>query len=703
MAGASSVSRRFSKAHVGLLFLLMVALLGSTVMAELNRPNAQDRQITLAVASLLKRGHLTRHEIDDEMSKRCLTTFLKTLDPMKIYFYQSDIDRFNKSATVLDDQIKRGNINFAYDVFNTFLKRVDERVAEVDKLLDMKHDFTVDEEMITDRDAVHYPRDAAEAFDRWRKRVKYDLLVQKTERVEEQQEATDKPRLIESEKDERQKAIEKLHRRYHSFAHRMHQTDRDELLEMYLTSLTSSYDPHTNYMSPSTLENFEIQMRLQLDGIGAALQSVDGYTIVSKIIPGGAADKDGRLKPKDQITGVGQGTDGEIVDVVDMKLSEVVALIRGKRRTIVRLKVKPADDETPQIYDITRAKIELKDSEARARVFEEGQKPDGKPYKIGVIDLPSFYMDMSAARLRLPNYKSTTRDVRKILDRFNRDGVDAVIMDLRRNGGGSLTESINLTGLFIDEGPVVQVKDADGEVQHYDDLDRGTAWNGPLVVLVSKLSASASEIFAGAIQDYHRGLIVGDQTTHGKGTVQTLRELGRELFIGPNPPQLGALKITMQKFYRPSGDSTQNRGVVSDIELPSLTEHLDIGESDLDYAMKFDRVDPTPYKADHDVVPQVVHQLTMLSRQRQQASEDFQKVQQRVARYLERKNRKTITLNEEKFMAQRAALDSNKDDEKQLQKLVDPNNSGIKRDYYMNEALAITLDYMRLMSVAQAN
>jgi len=685
MVGKSDKVYRHPATRLSILSLVCIGLLVSPALAELRGPTAQDRQITLAVVSLLKRGHLSRTDVDDEKSRRCLKNFVKSLDPMKLYFYQSDVDGFLESADLLDDQLKRGNINFAYDVFNTFLKRVDERVAVVDELLNMEHDFTVDEEMVTDRDLLQFPTDAEEARERWRKRVKYDLLVQKADDVEGQE------------------AIDKLHRRYTSFARRMHQTDRDELLEMYLTALTSGYDPHTNYMAPSTLENFEIQMRLQLDGIGAALQSMDGETVVSKIIPGGAADKHGELKPEDRIIGVGQGVDGEIVDTLDMKLADVVALIRGKRGTVVRLKVKPADGGDTKILDITRAKIELKDSEARARVFEEGRKPDGEPYKIGVIDLPSFYMDMNGARLRLPNFKSTTRDVRRILEQFNRDGVDAVIMDLRRNGGGSLTEAINLTGLFIDRGPVVQVKDADGEVQHYDDLDRGTAWDGPLMVLVSKLSASASEIFAGAIQDYNRGLIVGDRTTHGKGTVQTLRELGRELFFGPNPPSLGALKVTMQKFYRPSGDSTQSRGVVSDIELPSLTEHLDIGESDLDFAMEFDKVDRVDFDAENFVAPHIVHQLTMLSRQRREASPDFEKVERRIERYLERKNQKSVTLNEEKFMAQREELNSEEDDEEELRELVDPEDSDIKRDYYMAEALAIALDYLRLGSIAQAN
>jgi carboxyl-terminal processing protease len=362
----------------------------------------------------------------------------------------------------------------------------------------------------------------------------------------------------------------------------------------------------------------------------------------------------------------------------------------------------PVGATTPIEYPITRAKIELKDSEARGEIVEQAGGPGGGNYKVGVIDLPSFYMDMEGARRRIPDYKSTTRDVKKILDDFQAKGVDAVVMDLRRNGGGSLTEAISLTGLFIDEGPVVQVKGADGEVQHYDDLERGTAWNGPLVVLVSKLSASASEIFAGAIQDYGRGLVIGDPSTHGKGTVQTLREVGQELFEGPNSPQLGALKITMQKFYRPSGDSTQNRGVLSDIELPSLTSHLDIGESDLDYAMEFDRVPPSPYRKMNYTDGAMLGQLRDLSKRRTEQSEDFKKVTDNIDKYEKQKKRKTVDLNEEKFLAERKELNADKEEEKQFEEM-QKDRPVVTRDYYFNEALAITADYLRIFRIAQAN
>jgi carboxyl-terminal processing protease len=450
-------------------------------------------------------------------------------------------------------------------------------------------------------------------------------------------------------------------------------------------------------MSPSTLDNFDIMMRLRLEGIGASLQFDDGYTVVKQLIPGGAADKDGHLKLQDRVIGVGQGENGEIVDVVDMNLNDVVKLIRGDKGTVVRLKVIPIGQVEPKIYNITRASIELKDSEARGEIEEQGKKADGSPYKIGYIDLPSFYMDMEGARLGKPDYKSTTRDVRKILEDFNQKHVDAVVLDLRKDGGGSLTEAISLTGLFIDEGPVVQVKDSDGRVQHYDDMERGTAWSGPLVVLTSKFSASASEIFAAAIQDYNRGLIVGDKQTHGKGTVQSLLDIGRQLFQVPNAPKLGALKITMQQFYRPAGDSTQEQGVVADVELPSLTTHLDVGERDLENHLKFDHVDPVPFNKLNMVDPATVKELQQLSDARTSKSADFDKVRKNIEKYLQQKQKKAVTLNEKKFMAERADLTADKEEEKELEEMNDPKRPIVKKDFYYNEAMNVATDYLRLM------
>lgn len=666
--------------------LAITALAVRVAWAELNGPAKNDTYITKAVTALLPTEHLSRHALDDQMAERGLKSFLKTLDPMKVYFLQADVDGFHREQSKLDDQALKGDVSFAYTVFHVFLKRIDERLKMIDELLPQQHDFTVDEEMVSDGDHASYAKNDAEARDLWRKRIKYDLLVQKSDKVEGQA------------------AKDKLARRYKSFARRMHQIDSDELLEMYLTSFTTAYDPHTTYMSPNSLENFSIQMRLELDGIGAALQSVDGLTVVGKIIPGGAADKDGRLKPEDKVMAVGEGENGEMIDVVDMKLADVVDKIRGKRDTVVRLKVQPALGGDPQVYNITRARIELKDSEARGEVIEAGKRANGQPFKVGFIDLPSFYMDMDGARKRLPDFKSTTRDVRKLLEGFQAKHVDAVILDLRKNGGGSLTEAINLTGLFIDEGPIVQVKDADGNVQHYDDTDKGSAWNGPLVVLTSKFSASASEIFAGAIQDYNRGLIVGDHATHGKGTVQSLLDLGQQLFRLPNAPKLGALKLTMQQFYRPNGDSTQNRGVLADVELPSITTHLDVGESDLDYALKFDKVDAADYKKVNLVDRTVLDQLRRLSADRRSRSMEFEKLAKDIERYESQKKRKSVTLNEAKFMSERAELDARKEEEKKFDELNNGDNSKeiVKKDYYFHETIAITLDYMQLMTLAQA-
>jgi carboxyl-terminal processing protease len=645
--------------------------------AAASKPGPNDRQITLAVKSYIEREHYTHHPIDDEIAKRWFGIFLEALDPMKIYFLQSDVDGFVQKREMLDDLVKRGDVSFAYEVFKRFLERVDSRVPLVEKFLSEPLDFTQDESIIVDRDETKWAQSEAEAVDNWRKRIKYDLLVQKMEKTPPEE------------------AKEKLTRRYRSFAKRMHQMTADELLESYLTSLTSSLDPHTSFMSPGTLENFEIGMRLQLDGIGASLKSEDGYTTVAELVPGGAADRDGRLTKKDRVIGVGQGTDGEIVDVVDMNLNEVVKLIRGKRGTIVRLKVIPVGQTAPKEYDITRAKIELKDSEARGEVIEEGKKPDGTPYRIGVINLPSFYMDMAGARQGQAEYKSSTRDTKRLLDEFRQKGVDCVVLDLRNNGGGSLPESISLTGLFIDTGPVVQIKDADKRVQQYDDVDPGVSWEGPLVVLTNKFSASASEIVAGAIQDYHRGLVIGDNATHGKGTVQSLLDLGRQLFQRlPNAPSLGAIKITMQQFYRPSGKSTQLEGVKSDVELPSITTHLPVGESDLDHAIAFDKVPAAQFQSSGRVSDETLKLLRERSIKRIGENDEFRKVEKDIAQYQKRKNEKTVSLAESEFARQWNEGKAAEDEEKKLEETTDPRRPVVKRDFYFNEAMNVTVDYL---------
>jgi len=645
--------------------------------AALAKPGPNDRQITLAVKSYLEREHFLRRPLDDEIARRWFGIFLEALDPMKIYFIQSDIDAFMQKRDSLDDLVKKGDVTFSYEVFNRFLQRVDARLPLIEKLIAAPQDYTKPETMVIDRDDTKWAANEAESEDNWRKRIKYDLLVQKMEKMPPEE------------------AQEKLVRRYRSFAKRMHQMNADELLETYLSSLTSSLDPHTSFMSPGTLENFEIGMRLQLDGIGASLKGEDGFTTVAELVPGGAADKDGHLQKKDRVIGVGQGAEGEMVDVVDMNLNEVVKLIRGKRGTIVRLKVIPVGQTVPKIYDITRAKIELKDSEARGELIEEGKKADGMPYRIGVINLPSFYMDMAGARQGQAEYKSSTRDTKRLLDEFRQKDVDCIVLDLRNNGGGSLPESISLTGLFIDTGPVVQIKDADKRVQQYDDVDPGVSWDGPLVVLTNKFSASASEIVAGAIQDYRRGLLIGDNATHGKGTVQSLLDLGRQLFQRlPNAPSLGAIKITMQQFYRPAGQSTQLEGVKSDVELPSITTHLPVGESDLDHAIAFDKVPSATFQSSGRVSDAVLKSLREKSTQRVAENEDFRKVAKDIAQYQKRKDEKTVSLVETEFSRQWNEGKSAEDEEKKLEESIDPKRPVVKRDFYFQEAMNVTVDYL---------
>ena len=658
-----------------------VAGLAAATSPAAAKPGPNDRQITLAVRSYLEREHFTRRPIDDEIARRWFGIFLESLDPMKIYFLQSDIDAFMQKRDSLDDLVKRGDVSFAYEVYNRFLERIDARLPLIERLLATPQDFSKQESIIIDRDDTKWATSEAEAEDNWRKRIKYDLLVPKMEKTPPEE------------------AQDKLQRRYRSFAKRMHQMTADELLETYLSSLTSSLDPHTSFMSPGTLENFEIGMRLQLDGIGASLKGEDGYTTVAELVPGGAADKDGRLQKKDRVVGVGQGTEGDIVDVVDTNLNEVVKLIRGKRGTVVRLKVIPVGQTAPKIYDITRAKIELKDSEARGEVIEEGRKPDGTPFRIGVINLPSFYMDMAGARQGQAEYKSSTRDCKRLLDEFKQKGVDCVVLDLRNNGGGSLPESISLTGLFIDTGPVVQIKDADKRVQQYDDVDPGISWDGPLVVLTNKFSASASEIVAGAIQDYHRGLVVGDNATHGKGTVQSLLDLGRQLFQRlPNAPSLGAIKITMQQFYRPSGLSTQLEGVKSDVELPSITTHLPVGESDLDHAIAFDKVPAATFQSSGKVNDDMLKSLRDRSVGRIKGNEEFGKVEKDIAQYQKRKSEKTISLLESEFSRQWNEGKAAEDEEKKLEESADPKRPIVKRDFYFKEAMNVTVDYLNMLA-----
>jgi carboxyl-terminal processing protease len=638
----------------------------------------QDARVAQLVCDFLKEAHLSRPEIGEELSKRLFRRFLKDLDPNKIYFLKSDVEEFRKQEAELAGQLVAGDLTFPYTVYERLLKRIAERQKKVEELVEAKHDFTAKEMMDNDPDTLEYPADLDEANERLRKRIKFDLLLQKI---------AEKP-VPEAE------AKHKTLTRYQSAYKRWKQVDNADLLELYLTAMTMSIDPHSTYMSANTLTDFEIAMRLHLDGIGAVLRSENGECIVVEVVPGGAAATDGHLKPKDKIVGVAQGDD-KFVDVVDMKLQDVVKMIRGARGTKVQLKVIPVGKLEPVVYVLTRQKIELKSQEARGEIVESGKKPDGKPYLIGVIDLPSFYADKGDKG----GMKSATEDVRKLLKGFEADKVDGVVLDLRRNGGGLLTEARSLTGLFIDQGPVVQVKGFGGRVQRLDDPEKGTSYTGPLIVLTSRFSASASEILAGALQDYGRALLVGDTSTYGKGTVQTIVDLDSQVRADP-PPKLGALKLTIQQFYRVNGDSTQVRGVISDVILPSLTEQLTTGEKEQDHALPFDKVKA----AEHEELGLVPADLKKILKERSatrvKESKDFTKLEKDIELFKERKARKKVTLNEKELREQFAKDDAEKIDQKvnELNPSETNPDGGVfkfKRNFMNNEVLHIMEDFVQ--------
>lgn len=647
------------------------------------KQTAIDKQVSIIIASLIGGDedtnlHLLRRKLDNEISRRAMKQFLKTLDPGKFYFYQSDFEEFTKEEDNLDEKLQSGDLTFAIRVYQRFMERIKERVETANKWIDADLDFTKDESFSTDYDNLNFARNPEEASERWRKKIKFDLLVLKAAKVEGDE------------------AKEKLRKRYRLLQSRMERLKSDRILEMFANAVAKSYDPHTEYFARSSYERFQFEMSLNLEGIGATLQSEDGITVIKSIVPGGAADKEGSLKLEDRIVSVGQGDDksGEMVDVIDMELDDVVKLIRGKKGTVVRLGVMPDGSNDVKVISITREKIQFKDREAKGAIFDQGTKPDGKPYRVGVIELPTFYLDMDALQRGDFNYKSATKDVIKIIRDFKEKNVDAVVMDLRRNGGGSLSEAIGCTGLFIDHGTVVQTKDFFGRVREYEDRSPGALWEGPLVVVTSRVSASASEILAGAVKDYKRGIVVGDKTTYGKGTVQSLINLWGHFNPSVRNPSTkwGALKITQSQFYRPGGDSTQKKGVEADVVLPSLMDHMDIGEGELfEFAVEFDKVRSAEFDSCDLVSAQTISALAGKSRERVGKSEDFKKLQTRISEYVKEKNEKKVTLNEKKFFEKE--VDAEKEAEKTLDQQTDADGK-IERDFYMNEVLAIAADYV---------
>lgn len=661
----------------------MLVMIACALGAQQLRGGAQTKEGRTAaiVTQMITKSHINHAPIDDEVSKKFLERYLKALDPQKLYFTKDDVVRLRQSETELDDQVKSGNVDFAFDTFKLYQKRMKDRLAKIGKVIDAEHDFTVDEEILVDADDRGWATSEAEMTERWRKRIKYELLSMKLDDKEIAEART------------------RIHKRYHTLQALMDQTEPGEILEIYLSSLTHTLDPHSSYMSEDTLNDFRIAMELKLEGIGASLRSEDGYTTVAAIVDGGAADKDGRLKVNDKIIAVDSKAAGTWDDIVDMKLKHVVRKIRGDKGTKVRLQVKTESGEV-NVYELVRQEIKLAESEVKGEIIEGATRIEGRPGRIGVINIPSFYRDFRAAQLGL-DYKSTRKDVIKVLNQFKAaGGVDAVVVDLRYNGGGALSEAIEVSGLFISEGPIVQVLEQNGSVTKHPDDDPEIQCREPLIVLCNRLSASASEIFAGAIKDYKRGIVIGDSTTHGKGTVQNVMNVspGMRRFFGSQG--YGALKLTINQFYRVNGDSTQNRGVESDIVLPSFLEHRDIGESTLDNALAFSTIDPASHPvASGYVTPKMLSSLRDRSSARINSNEDFQTLAKNIAKFKARKNRKTVSLKESVLKAELAEAKAEADEaEKELEEQTGTAKSDeiFAKNYYNDEVLNITLDYLDL-------
>jgi carboxyl-terminal processing protease len=552
-------------------------------------PDMEQRYASSIATRFLTNYHYKRTRLDDELSSEIFDSYLELLDPNRIYFLAGDVEMFERYRHGMDDALRHSDLLSAYEIFNVYAERVQQRVDYARVRVKQPFDFTIDEYYQFDREGEPWATDVAELDELWRKRVKNDYL-----------------RLLLTDK-EPESIVKTLTERYDNQERRISELNNEDVFQFFMNAFAQSIEPHTAYLSPRSSENFEISMKLSLEGIGALLGRENEYTLISSIVPGGPAEQDGRLKAGDRITAVGQGNDGKLVDVIGWRVEDVVDLIRGPKDTVVRLEVLPEDSSISgptQLIDIVRNEVKLEEQAAKSEIIEvpAGDGED-QTIKIGVIDLPVFYLDFSGRAQNLPDYRSSTRDVQQHISDLKEQGVQGIVVDLRNNGGGSLLEATTLTGLFIDKGPVVQVRNSSGRISLEEDVEPGMAWEGPLAVLVNRYSASASEIFAAAIQDYGRGVVIGE-TTFGKGTVQSLLDL--DDYAPADKPEMGRLKITMAQFFRVNGGSTQNRGVVPDINFPSAGDASEYGERSLDNALPWTSIDAARYDRSGDLSQLVV-------------------------------------------------------------------------------------------------
>ncbi|MGJ9416150.1 carboxy terminal-processing peptidase [Massilia sp. CMS3.1] len=588
------------------------------------KPVAAQTQAALWASRVLGRYHYKALPLDDAMSEKIFDNYFETLDSEKLYFTQADVDRFAPMRTRFDDAINNEDLAQPFAIYNLYQQRFADRMNYARGLLKTKLDFTVDETLQLDREKAPWAKSEDEVRDLWRKRVKNDWLRLKLAGKEE-------------------KAIrETLDKRYENYISRMKKLNNEDVFQMFMNAYATAIEPHTNYLGPRSADNFDIAMRLSLEGIGAVLQSREDYTVIREVVPGSPADKSGKLKVGDRIVGVAQGN-GPFTDVLGWRIDDVVQLVRGEKGSTVRLDVIPGDagvDAKHVTVSMVRKKISMEEQAAKKSIIQV--KENGVARRIGIISLPTFYQDFEARRKGDKDFKSATRDVARILGELKKEKVDNVLIDLRNNGGGSLTEAVELTGLFIDKGPVVQQRTAEGRVEVESDTAAGLAWDGPMGVLINRGSASASEIFAAAIQDYGRGLVIGEPS-FGKGTVQTLIDLDR--FSQSEKVRYGELKMTIAQFFRINGGTTQLRGVTPDIKLPVTSDIENFGESSFDNALPWVSIKPATYIPAGDL-KELVAPLQKRHEARIAKDKEFHDLREDIAEVMKLRKENAISLNE---------------------------------------------------------
>ena len=638
------------------------------------------------VNTILTRYHYKKFDLNDSLSSVILDRYINSLDHGKNYFLKSDIESFEQYRNKIDDDIKSGNVYPFYKIFNVFLSRMAERLNYIETVLSKEFDYTKDENFLINRDKAVWANNEEEMNDLWRKRIKNDALSLKLNGKNWEAIKTN------------------LKKRYENYARILDQYKSEDVFQLAMNSFTETIDPHTNYLSPITSDNFKIDMSLSLEGIGARLQNDDGYTKIVEIIPGGPAFKSEKLHADDRIVAVAQGDTGEYVDVVGWRITDVVQLIRGPKGSKVRLQIIGAGKSltsTPLELTLIRDKIKLEDQSAQSSLLDITN--DGKPYKIGVITIPKFYSDFEGERNGDKDYRSTSRDVKNLLVDLEKKNIDGLIVDLRNDGGGSLEEAIKVTGLFIKQGPVVQVKNANGQIMVDKDLDPDIAYSGPMAVLVNRYSASASEIFSGAIQNYGRGIIIGENT-YGKGTVQNLIDLNQISSL--HNQKLGQVKLTIAKFYRIDGSSTQRVGVIPDIDFPSAVDENDFGESSEPSALPWDRIEPTKYNKFSNLST-YIPKLKRLSEIRTQSDPEFKYIREDIAEYKKAADNDYVSLNEEvrkKEKDEKEEKEFQRENERRKVKGLKllkkgetpPENEEKTPDPFLNESAQIIADFVKL-------